>query len=135
MFKGNWQIKRVTSSTGPYKESVLSDAIRMPASISGETTLLWSADPVQAGQLVKTSTNFGKNSWVSGGWKEGHSYRFKLIHRPKVGLIRLQLWEGDTKIADSGDILDDGPESLRGGRLGVYCDSQEQITWSALSYR
>ena len=38
-------------------------------------------------------------------------------------------------IADSGDIVDDGPESLRGGRLGVYCDSQEQITFSALSYK
>ena len=23
----------------------------------------------------------------------------------------------------------------RGGRLGVYCDSQEQIKWSALTYR
>ena len=52
-----------------------------------------------------------------------------------TGLIRLQLWEGETKIADSGDIFDNGPESLRGGRLGVYCDSQEQITWSALSYK
>ena len=66
---------------------------------------------------------------------EGHSYRFKLLHRPMTGLIRLQLWEGETKIADSGDIFDNGPESLRGGRLGVYCDSQEQITWSALSYK
>jgi hypothetical protein len=24
---------------------------------------------------------------------------------------------------------------LRGGRLGVYCDSQEQIIYSALSYK
>ena len=38
-------------------------------------------------------------------------------------------------IEDSGDIFDNGPESLKGGRLGVYCDSQEKITWSALSYR
>ena len=52
-----------------------------------------------------------------------------------TGLIRLQLWERETKIADSGDIFDNGPESLRGGRLGVYCDSQEKITWSALSYK
>ena len=83
-----------------------------------ETTLLWSADP-----------------YTAGGWTEGHSYRFHLLHRPKIGLIRLKLWEGDVQIADSGDILDDGPDSLRGGRLGVYCDSQEQITWSALSYK
>lgn len=117
-FKGPWQIKRVNSMTGPYKGSVLSDAIRSSSSVNEETTLLWSAD----------------NS-TAPGWKEGHSYRFKLVHRPKVGLIRLKLWEGDSLIADSGDIIDDGVNSLKGGRLGVYCDSQEQITWSALSYR
>ena len=37
-------------------------------------------------------------------------------------------------IADSGNLVDDGEDSLRGGRLGVYCDSQEGIIWSALSY-
>ena len=70
----------------------------------------------------------------SGGWKEGHSYRFNLLHRPKIGLIRLKLWEGEQLIADSGNLVDDGVDSLRGGRLGVYCDSQEGIIWSALSY-
>ena len=58
-----------------------------------------------------------------------------MIHRPKIGLIRLWLYEGADIIADSGNIIDDGEESLRGGRLGVYCDSQEQITYSALSYK
>ena len=75
------------------------------------------------------------DSQEAGGWKPGHSYRFSLTHRPRLGLIKLQLWEGETLIADSGNIIDDGQDSLRGGRLGVYCDSQEQITWSALSYR
>jgi hypothetical protein len=51
-----------------------------------------------------------------------------------VGLIRLWLYEGAALVADSGTIIDDGPESLRGGRLGVYCDSQEQITWLVFSY-
>ena len=32
-FQGNWQIKRVSSKTGPYKESVLSDAIRLPETV------------------------------------------------------------------------------------------------------
>jgi hypothetical protein len=50
-----------------------------------------------------------------------------------VGLIRLWLFEGAALVADSGTIIDDGPESLRGGRLGVYCDSQEQITWLVFS--
>ena len=116
--QGNWQIKRVSSGTGPYTGTVLSDAIRRPHSVPGETKLLWRAD-----------------SRAAGGWKEGHSYRFSLTHRPRLGLIRLQLWEGEKLIADSGHIIDDGPDSLRGGRLGVYCDSQEQITWAALSYR
>ena len=86
--------------------------------MAGQTELLWRADSREAG-----------------GWKEGHSYRFSLLHRPRLGLIRLQLWEGESRIADTGNIIDDGQESLRGGRLGVYCDSQEMITWSALSYR
>ena len=85
--------------------------------MEGETVLLWRAD-----------------SRVAGGWKEGHSYRFSLIHRPRLGLIKLRLWEGEMLIADSGNVIDDGQHSLRGGRLGVYCDSQEGIIWSALSY-
>ena len=116
--QGNWQLKRVSSSTGPHNGTFLSDAIRLPQSVAGQTSLLWRAD-----------------SQVAGGWKPGHSYRFSLTHRPRLGLIKLQLWEGETLIADSGNIIDDGQDSLRGGRLGVYCDSQEQITWSALSYR
>ena len=57
------------------------------------------------------------------------------MHRPNEGLIRLKLWEGKDMIEDSGNIFDNGLESLKGGRLGVYCDSQQEITWSALSYR
>lgn len=116
--QGNWQIKRVNSETGPYLGTVLSDAIRKQYTVPGETTLLWQADRQTAG-----------------GWKEGKSYRYNLIHRPKIGLIRLWLYEGAELIADSGNIIDDGDGSLRGGRLGVYCDSQEQIIYSALSYK
>ena len=116
--QGNWQLKRVSSSTGPHNGTYLSDAIRQPQSVAGQTSLLWRADSQKAN-----------------GWKPGHSYRFSLIHRPGLGLIKLQLWEGGSLIADSGNIIDDGQDSLRGGRLGVYCDSQELITWAALSYR
>ena len=65
----------------------------------------------------------------------GHSYRVQLIHRPKIDLIRAKVWEGNKTIADSGNAIDSGTEALKGGRLGVYCDSQELVTWSALSYR
>ena len=57
------------------------------------------------------------------------------MHLPDQGLIRLKLYEGASLLHDSGDIIDKGAGSLKGGRLGVYCDSQEMIKWSALSYR
>ena len=101
----NWQIKKMSSSTGPFEGTVLSDAIRDLVSVPGQTKLLWRAD----------------NS-IAGGLKDGVSYRFRLTHRPRLGLIRLELWEGGKLIADSGQITDDGEDSLRGGRLGVYGD-------------
>ena len=69
------------------------------------------------------------------GWTYDTSYRFAITHLPDCGIIRLKLYEGAKLLHESGDIVDNGPESLRGGRLGVYCDSQESITWSALGYK
>ena len=69
------------------------------------------------------------------GWTDDTSYRFQITHLPDCGIIRLKLYEGAKLLHESGDILDNGAESLRGGRLGVYCDSQESIMWSALSYK
>ena len=63
------------------------------------------------------------------------SYRVRLIHRPVIGLIRLKVWAGQKMVADSGNIIDDGDDALRGGRLGVYCDSQASIRWSSIKYR
>ena len=108
-----WQIKRVVSSTGPVG-TALSSACRSSNSVPGQTEVLWVG---------------------STGWEHHTSYRFNIQHLPDQGLIKLKLYEGETLIEDSGDIIDNGAESLRGGRLGVYCDSQEGITWSALSYR
>ena len=109
----HWQIKRVVSSTGPVG-TALSEACRSSYSVPGQTEVLWVG---------------------STGWEHHTSYRFNIQHLPDQGLIRLKLYEGENLIEDSGDIIDNGAESLRGGRLGVYCDSQEGITWSALSYR
>ena len=69
------------------------------------------------------------------GWLHGRSYRFNIKHHPDDGLINMKLWEGSTLVADTGDIIDNGEGSLRGGRMGVFCYSQQSITWSALSYR
>lgn len=66
------------------------------------------------------------------GWKEKTSFRWHLLHRPNIGLIRFWLYQGTQLIADSGNIYD---STLKGGRLGVYCFSQEKITWSDLLYK
>ncbi len=45
---------------------------------------------------------------------------------------RVKLYEGTDLVADSGVVID---TSMRGGRLGVFCFSQENIIWSNLRYR
>ena len=70
-----------------------------------------------------------------GGWLDGIAYKVKMLHRPKLGLIRIKMWRGEKRIFDTGNIIDNGPQSLRGGRVGVFSDGQDQVTWSALSYR
>ncbi|KAG7232999.1 hypothetical protein INR49_006445 [Caranx melampygus] len=45
---------------------------------------------------------------------------------------RVQLYEGMERVADSGVVVD---TTMRGGRLGVFCFSQENIIWSNLRYR
>lgn len=45
---------------------------------------------------------------------------------------RVKLFEGTDMVADSGVVID---TTMRGGRLGVFCFSQENIIWSNLRYR
>lgn len=66
------------------------------------------------------------------GWQPRVAYRWHLLHRPKIGLIRFWLYQGTQLIIDSGNVFD---STLQGGKLGVYCFSQEMITWSDLMYR
>ncbi|XP_060760002.1 thrombospondin-3b-like [Neoarius graeffei] len=46
--------------------------------------------------------------------------------------LRVRLYEGAALVADSGVVID---TSMKGGRLGVFCFSQENIIWSNLNYR
>lgn len=47
-------------------------------------------------------------------------------------LHRVRFYEGPELVADSNVVLD---TTMRGGRLGVFCFSQENIIWANLRYR
>ncbi|XP_019631437.1 PREDICTED: cartilage oligomeric matrix protein-like [Branchiostoma belcheri] len=102
------QLKLVNSTTGPGDD--LSVALWRGEEVPGQTKLLWE-DPGKV------------------GWSYNTAYRWELKHRVDIGLIRFRLYSGSLLVVDSGDVLD---ASLRGGRLGVYCYSQENVIWSDL---
>ncbi|KAK9522677.1 hypothetical protein VZT92_019126 [Zoarces viviparus] len=105
------QLKVVKSKTGP------GEYMRNSLWHTGDT-------PDQARLLWKDPRNVG--------WKDKVSYRWFLQHRPQVGYIRARFFEGSKLVADTEVIID---TSMRGGRLGVFCFSQENIIWSNLKYR
>ncbi|XP_077570797.1 thrombospondin-4-B-like isoform X2 [Stigmatopora nigra] len=105
------QLKAVKSKTGPGE--YLRNSLWHTGDTAQQVRLLWK-DPRNV------------------GWKDKVSYRWFLQHRPQVGYIRARFFEGSDLVADTGLTLD---TSMRGGRLGVFCFSQENIIWSNLKYR
>ncbi|KAK1176504.1 thrombospondin-4-like isoform X2 [Acipenser oxyrinchus oxyrinchus] len=105
------QLKAVKSKTGPGEH--LRNSLWHTGDSTDQVRLLWK-DPRNV------------------GWKDKVSYRWFLQHRPQVGYIRARFYEGSELVADSGVTID---TTMRGGRLGVFCFSQENIIWSNLKYR
>uniref|UniRef100_A0A3B3TD39 Thrombospondin 4b n=1 Tax=Paramormyrops kingsleyae TaxID=1676925 RepID=A0A3B3TD39_9TELE len=105
------QLKAVKSISGPGEH--LRNSLWHTGDTNDQVRLLWK-DPRNV------------------GWKDKVSYRWYLQHRPQVGYIRARFYEGTNLVADTGVTID---TTMRGGRLGVFCFSQENIIWSNLKYR
>lgn len=64
-------------------------------------------------------------------WKHRTAYTFHVSHRPSVGLIRVVIEDENGTVADTGQMFD---FTFAGGKIGVFCLSQEHVIWSNLKY-
>ena len=94
-------------------------AIADDVSVPGESEVLWTYGP---------PTN-------TGAWEPRKAYRFAIRHRPAENTIQVKLWEEGVQLFDTGKVQDNTTSPLKGGRLGVFCFSQANVRFSALSYR
>lgn len=108
--KAGLQLKLINSRTGP--GPTLRNAIWHSDNTDNEVRLLW-------------------HDANGTGWRDFIPYTFYVTHRPKVGYIRVVIKTGDKVVADSGKVID---STLKGGKLGVFAFSQENIIYSQLNY-
>lgn len=108
--KAGLSLKLVKSQTGPGE--YLRNSLWHDASVKGQTKRLWRDREHKP-------------------WKFYTAYRWRLLHRPEIGLIRIRVFKGKRLEVDSGNLFN---HDIKGGRLGFYCFSQAFLTFSSLSY-
>ena len=92
--------------------------------LEGQAKLLWTS--LENGPSAESSVP---------GWKHNKRYTFNIYHCPKDDIIQVKVFLDGDKILDTGRVHDNDGRSLKGGRLGVYVDSQENVKWEHISYR
>lgn len=131
-------IKMVHSATGPgqmlrnalWHTSNVDDQVRLLRTHSNKKFNKFDISCISTTVIFQTKILWKDPKNV--GWREKVAYRWLLLHRPHISLIRLKIIEGETVVADSGNLFD---STYKGGRLGVMSFSQEMIIWSRLIYR
>jgi len=108
-----WNIKKIEVEKGemndPKKFDKMINAIKASDDIPGYSKVLWTDPKKQQ-------------------WKPRKSIKWNILHSIRNSEIRLKMFEATKKIIDAKVKVDD----LQGGRLGVFCMSQEKVTWSAM---
>lgn len=82
--------------------------------------------------LIFTGLKICDVHWLLILMNEVYMWFFNVCLLLRFNLGRARFYEGPELVADSGVIID---TTMRGGRLGVFCFSQENIIWSNLKYR
>ena len=61
-----------------------------------------------------------------------NSWTVEVDDQPDAQSIHIEVWAGTTMVVNK-TIVDTDTGRLAGGRLGVYCQSQEQVVWAKMS--
>ncbi|ESO00747.1 hypothetical protein HELRODRAFT_93045, partial [Helobdella robusta] len=104
--------------------------IKVVHSIEGPGEMMRNSLWHREGKEDETRNLFNDENKI--GWQAKTSYRWELMHRPSIGLIRVKFFNDKRLIVDSGDLFDN---TYRGGRVGLFCFSQSKVIWSDLVTR
>jgi len=115
--QGTWSLKRVNSNTGHPSNELQRALFAYRSTISADV----------AGQTKYWK--LGNQGWES---KIPNSWTVEVDDQPNAQSIHIEVWAGTTMVVNK-TIVDTDTGRLAGGRLGVYCQSQEQVVWAKMS--